>query len=811
MRPVLRYAFSLVLLLAFPTPLLQAAPDPSFGPIEILRDKYGVPHVFSDTDAGAMYGLGYVTARDRGFQIHYSLRIIQGRLAEVVGLRPSGRRNETALDNDRKMRTFGFYRAAVAAAERLDDDTRAMFTAYCHGVNDSLAAQGDSLHPLFRQLGLEPELWTPADCIASFWHLGQFLAADGTRELITYRQSVGRPGRAARSQATEPASDWLDDDAAVVTRADVTTDWLDKVQAFARKHGLSPASQPATQPATAPAGPKFSHAWVVSGRKTGTGSAALVSDPQTPVRSPSLWMEFHVRGKTFNARGVGVPGCPGLLVGWNEHVAWGVTALGADQADLFRLHTDAERPDQYKLDNEWKKMQVLHETIRVKGGRSVGLKVRLTDFGPVVTPFAFAAPKDPEVALKRVPICTQDTRTSRCMLAMMRARSTDDFGRAIDGWQFPSMNIVFGDRRGHIGYWLIGAIPVRSSLDAGRGAAAVDGTSTRYDWQGFLPHDLLPHVIDPARGWIASGNHRAIGTFYPLALGNSTGAAGHTVRSWRLYERLASAKPLKPAEVLDIHFDTVNPARRDIVRIGLHLRKHGSLWLSDDALATLDVLEPWLAGGARSDLAQPGAALAGEISTFFRFTATPLASVYGGGETGLSRFLHDLASRIDKDDKTELIDEEQQFIDQALAGAWQSASDKYGDDPDRWDPLAREEVRHRKIGYFDSLDNFGSLDPSSDMTWPGLACVDGQTIHSQGSQSYTQYVPLHDVDAAQSLLPPGHVEDTDSPYFNNTVPLWQAGQLHPAPLSRAAVERIATSRTVLAAPKPSSRPPLDRP
>ncbi len=794
-RPVLAIGLSIILLSA---PLCGAAgPDESYGKIEIIRDTWGVPHIFSDTDAGAMYGLGYASAELRGFQMHYNLRIIQGRLAEIVGMRPSTRRRETALDNDRKMRTFGFARAAEAAAAGLDKDTRLMLEAYSQGVNAWFAAHSDSLPPPFGQLGLKPEPWTPADCIASFWHLGQFFARDGTRELIPWRQSTS-PAE-ARGRGSEPASQpqWFDDNAAVVTRADVSDQWVKKVRAFGQEHGIA-TSQPATQPATMPAGPKFSHAWVVGGDRSGTGAAVLVSDPQTPVRYPSLWIEFHVRGKTLSARGIGVPGHPGILVGWNEHVAWGATALGADQADLFRLKTDADHPNQYFVDGQWKPMKVVRETIRVKGGRPVDLDVRLTEFGPVITPFAFAGPRDPEVALKRVPICTQDTATTRCMLAMMRARDVTTFARAIDGWQFPSVNLVFGDRSGRIGYWLLAAVPVRSPLDTHQGAMAVDGTSRRYDWQGFVPHDLLPHVIDPARGWIASANHRAIGAFYPLDLGMSTGAAGHTVRSWRLYERLSSAKRLPPDEVLDIHFDTVNPARRDIVRIGLNLRDRSGTSLSKDAQSALNVLEGWLAKGAHSEITTPGGVLAGQISTFFRFMATPLADVYGGGETGLTRFLRDATARLDRDEKVDWTQQEREFIDRALADAWTSAHEQYGDDVDSWDDRAGEQVRGRKIGWFDSLDNFGSLDPSADMTWPGLTCIDGQTIKSQTAQSYTQYVPLHDVDAAMSLLPPGNSERTDSPLHDNMVPLWQAGKLHPAPLSRAAVERVAAGRTVLA-------------
>ncbi len=784
---------------------VACAPENEYGKIELIRDTWGVAHVFAETDAGAMYGLGYASAQDRAFQMHYSLRIMQGRLAEVVGDRPSSRRNETALFNDRKMRTFGFYRAAKAAAEELDADSKAMLAAYSDGVNDYVSENRETLHPLFKETVLEPEAWTPADCLVSFWHLGQFFATDGTRELIHYRNTLGGErreviGRDGRPMAVpQPGPMWKDDDAAVVQRSDIAEDWLAKVNAFAEGNGMAAPKRSGAQD-----GPKFSHAWVVGGKMTTTGSAVLVTDPQTPVRFPSIWQEFHVSGKTFNARGVGVPGCPGLLLGWNERVAWGATALGADQADLFRLKTDAAHPDQYMLDGEWRPMDVRRETIKVKGGEPVELVVRETVFGPVITAFAFANPDEPEVALKRVPVCSKDAGTFRAMLGMMRSRDVREFGAALSTWQFPSINLVYGDKDGRIGYQLLAAVPLRASQDAQQGAAAVDGSRSDMDWRGFVPMELLPRVVDPARGWIASANHRAIGTFYPVSMGLGTGSGGHTVRSWRLYELLGAyaSQKMTPEQVRDVHFDCVNPARREIVRLGLHVSDVLEREMSADAVAALGVLEAWYTGGAPSDLERPGAEVAMEINTFFRLMSTPLAARYGGGESGLTRCLRDLGARLDKDPFAELSDDEQGFIDQALAGAWQSAKRKYGDDTANWRASARRAVRRGRLGTFDSLDGFGSLDRRTDLEVPGMTCVDGGTIKSQLAQSYTHYVPLHDVDQAQSLLPPGQSELAGTTGATSGMTLWGNGELRPAPLTRAAVERVAVSRIVL---KPRGR------
>ena len=777
-----------------------AGPEAKWGKIELIRDRWGIPHVFSDTDEGAMYGLGYATAEQRGFQMVYSLRIIQGRLAEVIGDRPHVRRRETAADNDRKMRTFGFHRAAKRVAGALDAETLRLLRAYCRGVNDSFAAQRDKLHPLFAKLGVTPEPWTPADCIASWWHLGQFFATDGTRDLLSWRNLTGRgrPGRGVGRdgrpiQPPTPGPLWLDEGAAVVQRSDVSDQWVRRTEQFLADHGLTRDAPPAT----APAGPKFSHAWVVGGKKTTTGSAVLVSDPQTPIRNPSIWQEFHVCGKTFNARGVGVPGSPGILIGFNTHVAWGVTALGADQADLFRLRTDPNRPDEYSYDGKWRKMTVLRETIRVKDGRDLPITIRTTHLGPVVTAFAFARPGDPQVALKRVPLCQHYGETIQGLLGMMRSGGAEEFGRALAGWRFPSANIVFGDSKGNVGYWLSASVPIRSALAVHLGRAAVDGSDSKYDWQGWLPHDLKPHVINPTRGWIASGNHRPIGSFYRIPLGISTGSGGHSVRSWRLYELLAAKDRFEPEDVLAVHYDSTNPARREIARLGYHLRDKLGRTLSPEAVQALKHLQTWYEKGAPSDLNVPGAETAAALGTFFRFMATPLAGTYGGGESGLARFLQHARGRIAKDPAAVFTAEEQKFVDNALATAWQASLRNYGRDPAQWPQRAREQVLRRRLGWFESLDGFASLDVAGDLTCPALHCVDGGTILSQAAQSYTQFVPLHDTDSAMSLQPPGHSDRPDDPARTSTRELWQTGRLHPAGLSRKATDKIAASTRTL--------------
>jgi len=781
-------------------------PQPKSRSIELMRDTWGVPHIFSDTDAGAMYGLGYAAAEDRAFQMYYNLRIIQGRLAELVGdvktgvteRRPQGR--NSALRSDIKMRTIGYYRASQKVAANLDSEILSLLQAYSDGVNNYINNHPNEIHYLFEKLNLEPEPWTPAACIASWWRLGLFFSGDGLRETALY-YDIKDGSRRIRTFAPEDVAGALRsrpirDDASVIQREDVTDEWVRKVMDFARKHNLNRKvySSPPRRPL--PHTPRFSHAWVVGKSKTTNGSSVLVSDPQTPVRNPSLLYEFHVKGKTFNARGVGVAGSPIILIGFTQNVAWGLTALGADQADLLVLKTDPNHPNQYLFDGQWRNMEVHTETIKVKDGRERTIKFKQTHLGPVVTSVATGVRRGDEVVLKRIPICDINHDTFRGALDMMCSKDVYGFQQALGGWRFPSGNCVFGDNKGNTGYKTVMALPIRSAKALLDGRAAHEGWNSENDWQGILPHELLPQVINPKQGWIVTANHRPIASFYPISMGISTGSLGDTDRSWRLKERMLKKDIFTPEDVLDIHYDTVAPIKRDLVRLGYHLRDVQNFALEEETLMVLEYLEQWRAAGFKSEMAVKGTEIMNLMPMAFRqnFVA---ATIYGGGISGLCNMLQTINARIEKDPNAMLKAPEAEYVNLILRAAWRYGKSNYGDDPAKWHEACKAKLLETKLPYFSTLDGVGSLDQEKDITFPALSCIEGGTILSQRAQSYTQYVTLKDADESMALLPVGQSEQPQSPYRLSGYDLWSKGKLRPAPLSREKVEKLVKSRKSL--------------
>ena len=429
------------------------------------------------------------------------------------------------------------------------------------------------------------------------------------------------------------------------------------------------------------------------------------------------------------------------------------------------------------------------------------MQVRKTIFGPIVSEFVWQNPEGQEVALSRVPMVETDRETVQAAFGMMRAGSCDEFAAALPDWRFPTGNCIFGDDEGNIAYWSLGALPVRSQLTGFDGGHAQDGSTRKGMWRGMVPYDLLPHCVNPKRGYLVSANHRSIQSFYKISFGNMTGNSGDTDRGLRIKERILAQldknEKFTPEDVLAIQDDSVNVWKREIVRLGFKAVREDPSRVSANTKQALRYLSHWYEAGASTDMSVPGTELVNELSITFRGGNFAVVSKYGGGVGGLARFAKTVRARDEANPDNAISDEDREFADRVLDQAWRRAKSKYGPDPKRWNALAKEALCRQKMGYMESLDGFPALDHRHDVQMPLLATVDGATILSQKGQSYTQFVPLHNPDESLSIMPMGQSEDPLSPYRFSTYGDWAQGKLHPAPLSRGAVDEIAVSQETL--------------
>jgi len=320
-----------------------------------------------------------------------------------------------------------------------------------------------------------------------------------------------------------------------------------------------------------------------------------------------------------------------------------------------------------------------------------------------------------------------------------------------------------------------------------------------------LPMSVRPHVINPAAGLILSGNHLPIGSWYPVPLGLSVNGHGDTTRSWRLRELLIEYGPavFTPGQVLDVHYDDVHPARREIMRAALHARNVLGMTFSPPANAALNILTGWYNAGAHSTTTHPYYAVAFFMNLQFRVdSAGSLVQVYGGSENGLCYFLKTLKQRLDANPLAPISASEKAFLDQALAAGWRSATTLYGPNTANWQAAFANGPGTLRVLFFNTRENFGSLDPLHDQVWPGILDPDGGTIWSQAAESYSQWVDLAAADSSAAILPTGASENPASPHFDDQAPLLVAGTLRPAPLSEPAVQAIAQSSRTLTAVVP---------
>lgn len=759
--------------------------------VDIFRDEHGVPHIVADTDEGALYGLGYASAEDRLLQMTLSALAAQGRLAEFFG--------SDYFEHDQRFRIMGHWRHAQAIAESLDDEHRVLLSAYADGVNAWVAAHPDAISPMFEELGLAVPTWTPAHSLAIWYRVSDLFTNDPMNKaqgLLDFETEVAQVGLAQAIADATAAQNPGDSDAGVVQASDVPQSVQDAIAAYATKMGYGEQQQ-------APHNyghitPKFSHAWVVGGDRSTTGDAVLVSDPQVPVLSPNFLYEWAVVGDRVHARGSGVAGVPGLLIGYTPDIAWGLTAAGIDSRDLFRL--DMSGTSQYIVDDEVHDLAVETETILIAGGQSRTVEYRSSLWGPVVTGLIPQA--SGEYAMKGLPFSADERDPFVAMVAMMRATNLDELRGAVREWTTPSANIVAAGPDGGIFFTVLGDIPLRSPASPLGGMIAQDGSSTQFDWVDVIPNEFKPWVEDPASGMVLSANHRPVGDWYPLPLGAGQGARGDTIRSRRLRELLvALPEQVDPRAVLDdVQWDCVNPTRRDLVAVARHIDGAAPGRLSQAARNALNHLQAWSAAGGSMLTDQPGAFLADRIGVKFRILQTGpiLNAQYGGGQNGMSMFLDDMIAQIAADPSYAPIDDAIAYVDTTLADAWTAAT-MANPDPDQWDAAYLDEAAQPTLEF---LVGFDLTVPPTNTTVdvPTLRCVDGNTIWSQKGETYTQFVDMSAIDSSETILAPGNPEGPQGDLWRSQLQGWADGSLKSTALTLEAIDALGTPAVTLELP-----------
>ena len=814
--------------------------------VEVLRDDRGVPHIYADTDTDLMRAQGYVHAQDRFFEMDYRRHVTAGRVSELVG------ENDAALAADQVIRTLGWRRVAEQEWELLSDETRALYDAYAQGVNAYLdTREASQLGVEYTVLGLVTELqeiepWTPVDSLAWLKAMAWDLGGNYDQELgrATAVRALG--GDVARVEELYPAYPG-EQNLPILPPADAVTvptvedaSWEEIPAGAVEAVDTAYAALQAT-PRLLGAGDGIgSNSFVVSGAHTASGSPVLANDPHLGVSAPGIWHQvgLHCREVstlcTFDVAGFDFAGMPGVIIGHNAELAWGLTNLGADVMDFFleRVYDDGT----YLRGGERVPLTRRTETIRVNGGSDVSLSVAETAHGPIVSgilPDTAAANNTPvpdgspspgfggyAVALSWTALTPG--RSAEAIFAINRSRNAEDIAAAAALFDVPAQNIVFATTSGDIGYQAPGRIPVRQHVEDGPvpsdGTWPRPGWDGRYDWAGYVPAEDMPRALNPEEGFIVAANQAV----QPAGVGPFlTEDWDYGYRSQRLRELITGAV----AAGTPIDAEWANTAMND------EASPYAALLVP--ALLDVPVVDPFVgeavsllgdwqqADYQQGDDSAAAAYFAAVWANLLDLTFAddlPEALAPEGGSRWLAvvdELLEDPTSPWWDDRRTvNLVESRDEILLQALTAARNELTQTLGKDPGdwRWSRLHVVAPRHAVLGadvpapvrWFANPPAVGLGGGSSIVNatgWDAAAEVEGRRDYGVTSiPSMRMAVELGDLDQSVWVNFTGVSGHPASEFYDDQMPAWAAGETFAWPFTRAAVDEATTVTRTLRAP-----------
>ena len=722
-------------------------------PVEILRDRHGIPHIRAETDRDAYFALGFVHAQDRLFQMEFMRRLGAGRLSELVG-RPT-------LSLDRRMRVFGLHRLAQAAFEHLGPGPRSALEAYARGVNAYIETHPGVLAPEFIAISGGPEPWRPADSLVWARIMGMRLSGNLWSEALRARL-------ARRLQPGQIDDLWPDTSREVAPTLSGAE--LDKTRSLFA--GLMRAWPDAMAPVTA------SNSWVVAGSQTETGRPILANDPHLGFRAPVLWYLARIETPTLSLAGATVPGVPLTILGHNGTIAWGLTTTDSDTQDLFVEKLDPSDAGRYLTPDGSRPFAVRTETIGVRGEEPVTVTVRASRHGPLISDLdpetRRLAGTDHVVALAATAL-RPDDRTAEAIWHLNRAQSWDAFIEAMKHFHAPQQNVSYADIEGNIGFIAPGRVPIRR---AGDGNAPAPGWTGSHDWVGLIPFEALPRSFNPASGRIVNANHRIVGPDYPYRLG-----FGDTppYRARRIHAMLDLGRSATVEMAGRMQSDSLSLAARALVPLMAAIEPDGAR-----GARALDLLRRW-DGRMAADRPEPliftawlksfnRLLYADEMGTLFP-QAWRLRPVFVRNVLrGRGAWCDDIATARRESCAERLSDS----LDMALA----ELSEAHGEDIEawRWGDAHYAHFRHPVLGRIPILERIGDIRVAAD---GGAFTVNRAqnrisdrrapyaSVHGPGLRAVYD---LSDLDRSLFVIATGQSGNPLSRNYRDLTPLWAEGR-----------------------------------
>lgn len=748
--------------------------------VELLVDRWGVPHIYADSSHDAFFAQGFNAARDRLWQIDLYRRRGLGLLAEVFG--------SDFVERDRAARLF-LYRGDMRNEWlAYGSDTKRVATAFVSGINayvDLVTATPDLLPPEFLQFDYLPSRWAPTDIARIRSHgLFQNVREEVTRALTLRDHS---PEVEELRKVREPnvplrVPEGLD-------LAAIPDDVLDVYELATTAPDFDNPSQVPSSAATLMEG---SNNWVLGPEVTATGRPIVANDPHRALSLPSLRYLVHLSTPTFDVIGGGEPALPGISIGHNGSIAFGMTLFSADQEDLYVYELDPDDPTRYRYGDGWEAFTVVRETVAVSGERDREIELVFSRHGPVVRTtrtHAFAV---------RAAWLEPGMAPYLGSMDYMRARDVETFTAAMNRWGAPPENQVYADTRGTIGWKAAGLTPRRPNWD---GTLPVPGDG-RYEWAGFLDADELPGIENPPQGWFASANEMNLPPDRPIEETVSHDWFARD-RKRRIDEVMTNGDVRTVADAAHLQDDVTSlPARRVLavlVRVGVEepaqcvalLGSWDAELGAESAAATL--FEVWHRRHLRPAMLTAALELLVPDGQAHKVACrlVPDEALLADSRVLLS-LLEEPGGRLGEDPDVVI----RAVMTSTLRAAHAECRALLGDDELswRWGDLHTSVLRH-PLGLRDPdtgdrveiapVPRGGSGDTVCDTAY------DGNFVQTGGS-TFRIVIDVGDWDQSLALNSPGQSGDPRSAHFDDLHVPWSRGEYFPLLYTREAIEKSAT-------------------
>jgi penicillin amidase len=469
--------------------------------IEIIFDDRMIPHVFAQNDHDLYYAQGYVTAMHRLWQMDFQTRFAAGRISEVVG--------EKAIELDKYQRRMGMLYGAENSLKGMmaDRESREMLLAYTQGINDYIKSLNKSSLPIeYKLLDFKPEQWSPIKCALLLKQMSAVLAMGSdefymTNILKKYGPAITKdlfPDYPFKEDPIIPVgTKWNFKPLAVLATPKSFTDMMSSGIATKQKvEGIG------------------SNNWAVSGAKTASGYPILANDPHLDLSLPSIWYQIQLHAPGVNAYGVSLPGAPGIIIGFNQNIAWGVTNVAADVLDFYQIKFKDNSHRSYWYNNQWRATKPRYEKIKIKGAADIVDTVYYTHHGPIVylQTANYSKAKNVPVGHALRWIAHDSSNELKAFYLLNRGKNYDDYRSALPYFTAPAQNFIFASADNDIAITPNGKFPLKWK---NQGKFILDGTDPSNDWQGWIPAAQNPTVKNPSRNFVSSANQSSTDPSYP--------------------------------------------------------------------------------------------------------------------------------------------------------------------------------------------------------------------------------------------------------------------------------------------------------